>query len=110
MGRAIGVVIYRQRNGKVEELFHQTADSFLVSARLSRDAEAPLDVSGWDVSMVTRAAAFYQYHASLMEPWDGPASMTFTDGTAVLMMIPEAGSATSRWSPARRRFTSITPR
>ncbi len=32
--------------------------------------------------MVTRAAAFYQYHASLMEPWDGPASMTFTDGTA----------------------------
>ena len=25
--------------------------------------------------------AFYEYHASLMEPWDGPASIAFTDGT-----------------------------
>ena len=25
--------------------------------------------------------AFYEYHSSLMEPWDGPASITFTDGT-----------------------------
>ena len=25
--------------------------------------------------------AFYRYHASLMEPWDGPASIAFTDGT-----------------------------
>src|SRR5205814_8738744 len=24
--------------------------------------------------------AFYQFHAALMEPWDGPASITFTDG------------------------------
>ena len=27
--------------------------------------------------------AFYEYHASLMEPWDGPAAMTFTDGTLI---------------------------
>src|SRR5688500_16207791 len=25
--------------------------------------------------------AFYEFHASMMEPWDGPASITFTDGT-----------------------------
>ena len=24
--------------------------------------------------------AFYQYHSGLMEPWDGPAAMAFTDG------------------------------
>ena len=24
--------------------------------------------------------AFYEYHAALMEPWDGPAAMAFTDG------------------------------
>ncbi len=24
--------------------------------------------------------AFYEYHASLMEPWDGPAAVAFTDG------------------------------
>ena len=27
--------------------------------------------------------AFYEYHASLMEPWDGPALMTFTDGKTI---------------------------
>ncbi|MBO9554418.1 glutamate synthase large subunit [Cellulomonas sp.] len=27
--------------------------------------------------------SFYEYHSTLMEPWDGPAAMTFTDGTLV---------------------------
>ena len=27
--------------------------------------------------------AFYEYHAALMEPWDGPAAMTFTDGRLI---------------------------
>lgn len=27
--------------------------------------------------------AFYEYHAALMEPWDGPAAITFTDGTLI---------------------------
>ncbi|HZL03192.1 MAG TPA: glutamate synthase central domain-containing protein, partial [Cellulomonas sp.] len=27
--------------------------------------------------------AFYEYHSALMEPWDGPAAMTFTDGTLI---------------------------
>ncbi|MCD6394937.1 MAG: glutamate synthase large subunit, partial [Planctomycetes bacterium] len=31
----------------------------------------------------TDKRAFYEYHASLMEPWDGPAAMVFTDGRIV---------------------------
>ena len=31
-------------------------------------------------SMTPERRAFYEYHASLMEPWDGPASIAFTDG------------------------------
>ena len=27
--------------------------------------------------------AFFEYHSTLMEPWDGPAAMTFTDGTLI---------------------------
>src|SRR5690606_12138968 len=27
--------------------------------------------------------AFYEYHANLIEPWDGPAALTFTDGTLI---------------------------
>ncbi|HUD69146.1 MAG TPA: glutamate synthase large subunit, partial [Acidimicrobiales bacterium] len=34
-----------------------------------------------EASMDPALRAFYQYHASLMEPWDGPAAVVFTDGT-----------------------------
>ena len=30
-----------------------------------------------------RRRAFYEYHASMMEPWDGPAAMVFTDGRQI---------------------------
>jgi glutamate synthase (NADPH/NADH) large chain len=33
-------------------------------------------------SMDPALRAFYEYHSCLMEPWDGPASITFTDGTS----------------------------
>jgi glutamate synthase (ferredoxin) len=34
-------------------------------------------------SMSEEKSAFYQYHSTLMEPWDGPASMAFTDGKGI---------------------------
>src|SRR5690348_8832872 len=40
--------------------------------------------------------AFYQYHASLMEPWDGPASITFTDGTIIGAVLDRNGLRPSR--------------
>ncbi|MEO8815507.1 MAG: glutamate synthase large subunit, partial [Mycobacterium sp.] len=40
--------------------------------------------------------AFYEYHDSLMEPWDGPASMTFTDGTVVGAVLDRNGLRPSR--------------
>src|SRR5579862_9705079 len=33
-----------------------------------------------DTTMSEEKRAFYEYHASLMEPWDGPAAVAFTDG------------------------------
>ncbi|WP_068272298.1 glutamate synthase large subunit, partial [Aldersonia kunmingensis] len=40
--------------------------------------------------------AFYQYHSALMEPWDGPASVTFTDGTVVGAVLDRNGLRPSR--------------
>jgi len=37
--------------------------------------------------------AFYEYHASLMEPWDGPAAMAFTDGRVIGATWTATGSA-----------------
>lgn len=40
--------------------------------------------------------AFYEYHASLMEPWDGPASVCFTDGTVIGAVLDRNGLRPSR--------------
>ncbi len=41
--------------------------------------------------------AFYEYHESLMEPWDGPASIAFTDGTVVGAVLDRNGLRPSRY-------------
>ena len=41
--------------------------------------------------------AFYKYHASLMEPWDGPASIAFTDGTVIGAVLDRNGLRPSRY-------------
>ncbi|HXB38765.1 MAG TPA: glutamate synthase large subunit, partial [Acidimicrobiales bacterium] len=41
--------------------------------------------------------AFYRYHASLMEPWDGPAAISFTDGTVVGAVLDRNGLRPSRY-------------
>jgi glutamate synthase (NADPH/NADH) large chain len=41
--------------------------------------------------------AFYQYHACLMEPWDGPASVTFTDGSIIGAVLDRNGLRPSRY-------------
>jgi glutamate synthase (NADPH/NADH) large chain len=41
--------------------------------------------------------AFYSFHASLMEPWDGPACVTFTDGTQIGAVLDRNGLRPGRW-------------
>ncbi|MCW2665976.1 MAG: gltB2, partial [Frankiales bacterium] len=41
--------------------------------------------------------AFYEFHSSLMEPWDGPACVTFTDGTLIGAVLDRNGLRPSRW-------------
>jgi glutamate synthase (NADPH/NADH) large chain len=45
--------------------------------------------------------AFYEYHASLMEPWDGPASLAFTDGTVIGAVLDRNGLRPSRYYVTR---------
>src|SRR5262252_1622893 len=41
--------------------------------------------------------AFYEYHSSLMEPWDGPASIAFTDGRVIGAVLDRNGLRPSRY-------------
>ena len=48
-------------------------------------------------SMAPELRAFYEYHSSLMEPWDGPASIAFSDGTIVGAVLDRNGLRPSRY-------------
>jgi glutamate synthase (ferredoxin) len=48
-------------------------------------------------SMSEKRKAFYEYHSCLMEPWDGPASVAFTDGTMMGATLDRNGLRPSRY-------------
>jgi glutamate synthase (ferredoxin) len=48
-------------------------------------------------SMSDERRAFYEYHGCLMEPWDGPASIAFTDGTVIGAVLDRNGLRPSRY-------------
>jgi glutamate synthase (NADPH/NADH) large chain len=48
-------------------------------------------------SMDPERRAFYQYHSTLMEPWDGPACVTFTDGSVVGAVLDRNGLRPGRY-------------
>ena len=54
-------------------------------------------------SMSPALKAFYEYHSSLMEPWDGPASIAFTDGTVIGAVLDRNGLRPSRYYVTERR-------
>ena len=47
--------------------------------------------------MDPRRRAFYEYHAAMMEPWDGPAAMVFTDGRQVCAALDRNGLRPARY-------------
>jgi glutamate synthase (NADPH/NADH) large chain len=70
--------------------------------------------------------AFYEYHAALMEPWDGPAAVAFTDGRQIGATLDRNGLRPARyivtdddsssWPPkpaccrsGRRRSSEVAP-
>ena len=48
-------------------------------------------------SMSDEKKAFYEYHSCLMEPWDGPASIAFTDGNSIGAVLDRNGLRPSRY-------------
>src|SRR5258705_2920661 len=50
-----------------------------------------------NTGMSAERQAFYEYHASLMEPWDGPAAVAFTDGRQIAAMLDRNGLRPARY-------------
>jgi glutamate synthase domain-containing protein 2/glutamate synthase domain-containing protein 1/glutamate synthase domain-containing protein 3 len=60
--------------------------------------------SAWeqDTFMKQELRDFYQYHACLMEPWDGPAAIAFTDGTSIGAVLDRNGLRPTRYLVTKR--------
>ncbi|MDP2996109.1 MAG: glutamate synthase large subunit, partial [Bryobacterales bacterium] len=50
-----------------------------------------------DTTMPAEKRAYYEYHASLMEPWDGPAAVAFTDGRVIGATLDRNGLRPARY-------------
>jgi glutamate synthase (NADPH/NADH) large chain len=50
-----------------------------------------------DSTMPSAKKAFYEYHASLIEPWDGPAAIAFTDGRVIGAILDRNGLRPARY-------------
>ena len=52
--------------------------------------------------------AFYEYHSCLMEPWDGPASIPFTDGNYIGAVLDRNGLRPSRYSVTKSGYVIMS--
>ncbi|WP_299682926.1 glutamate synthase large subunit [uncultured Tenacibaculum sp.] len=55
-----------------------------------------------DTTMSAEKRAFYEYNSCIMEPWDGPASVPFTDGNYIGALLDRNGLRPSRYTVTKR--------
>ena len=79
--------------------FDNVLEFLLMSGRKLQEAVLMMIPEAWQQhsSMSADKKAFYEYHSSLMEPWDGPASIAFTDGTYIGAVLDRNGLRPSRY-------------
>ncbi|MEQ8689592.1 MAG: glutamate synthase large subunit, partial [Pseudomonadales bacterium] len=79
--------------------FDNVLEFLLMSGRKLQEAVLMMIPEAWQqhATMSEDKKAFYEFHSSLMEPWDGPASIAFTDGTYIGAVLDRNGLRPSRY-------------
>ncbi len=87
-----------QPNGSDSASFDNVLELLHLGGRPLHHAMLMMIPEAWEnhTSMPEDNKAFYRYHASIMEAWDGPADMAFTDGTVVGAVLDRNGLRPSR--------------
>ncbi len=85
--------------GSDSTIFDNVLELLHLSGRSLAHGMAMLVPEPWNrhESMTPERRAFYEYHACLMEPWDGPASIAFTDGTRIGALLDRNGLRPGRY-------------
>lgn len=88
-----------QPNGSDSAALDNAVELLTLSGRSLPHVMAMLIPEAWDndVTMSQEKKAFYEYHASLMEPWDGPAAVAFTDGRVIGATLDRNGLRPARF-------------
>jgi glutamate synthase (ferredoxin) len=90
-------------NGSDSAMFDNTLELLYLSGRSLPHAVMMMIPEAWSnhETMEDARKAFYQYHACLMEPWDGPAAMCFTDGRVIGTVLDRNGLRPCRYYVTR---------
>ncbi|TLD82807.1 hypothetical protein, partial [Helicobacter sp. MIT 05-5294] len=80
-------------------MFDNTLEFLSLNGRSLEEAFMMMIPEPWSKNhnMDAKKRAFYEYHSMLMEPWDGPASIIFTDGIIMGASLDRNGFRPSRY-------------
>ncbi len=86
-------------NGSDSAMFDNTLELLVLAGRPIAHAMMMMIPEPWSnhETMADDRKAFYQYHSCLMEPWDGPAALAFTDGNQIGTVLDRNGLRPSRY-------------
>ncbi|HZV35940.1 MAG TPA: glutamate synthase central domain-containing protein, partial [Verrucomicrobiae bacterium] len=86
-------------NGSDSAMFDNCLELLVMAGRSLPHAMMMMIPEPWTnhESMSDEKKAFYEYHGCLMEPWDGPASIAFTDGKQIGAVLDRNGLRPSRY-------------
>ncbi|HEX5055441.1 MAG TPA: glutamate synthase large subunit [Gammaproteobacteria bacterium] len=86
-------------NGSDSAMFDNVLELLVLAGRSLPHAVMMMIPEPWSnhATMDEGKRAFYQYHSSMMEPWDGPASIAFTDGIQIGAILDRNGLRPSRY-------------
>ncbi len=86
-------------DGSDTAMFDNTFEFLYLSGRSLPHVAMMMVPEPWSnhETMSEEKKAFYEYHSTLMEPWDGPAAMGFTDGVQIGAMLDRNGLRPARY-------------
>ncbi len=87
------------QDGSDSAMFDNCLELLVLAGRPLAEAVMMMIPEPWSSheSMSAETKAFYKYHSCLMEPWDGPASIAFTDGVQIGAVLDRNGLRPSRY-------------
>ncbi len=98
-----------QPGGSDSATFDNVLELLLLAGRSLPHALMMMIPEAWEgrEDMAPELRDFYAYHSCLMEPWDGPAAVAFTDGRVIGATLDRNGLRPGRWQLTRDGFVVL---